>query len=183
MKHHSDLSIKGFCPASEFGAAAFAILAAFVFPAFLFLSCGREEMQSAESAGIEVKQVQTEQAGTEDVPSNPVPGLPEEPRPVSVVSVADPAPSDAPSAEKKMTSVTETELRKIKPVESSYIPKRVYSSGMEFEYVYYDGSPTPIPASVTKIYPGAFDGAGCEQYVREYYGHLMKLILGEDYFI
>ena len=40
-----------------------------------------------------------------------------------------------------------------------------------------------IPASVTKIYPGAFDGAGCEQYIKEHYGHLMKLVLGEDYFI
>ena len=157
MKHHSDLSFKEIRSASGFGMTSFSVLAALVFPAFLFLSCGREGSESPESVGIEVRRVQAEQAGIEAVPSNSEPIISEETRPVSASSVADPAPDDAPAAEKRKIRVTEVDLRIANSVES-YIPKSVYSSGMEFEYVYYDGSPTPD--SITLCYvpdPGEVD--------------------------
>ena len=156
MRLYFDLSSKKFRFASGSGIAVFAFPAVLVFPVFLFLSCEREE--TSKPVGIEDQQVQIEQAGTDVVPSNPAPVFPKEPRPVSAVSVADPVPDAAPVAEKKKIDVTAADMRKINTGESSYIPKRVYSSGMEFEYVYYDGSPTPD--SITLCYvpdPGEVD--------------------------
>ena len=68
--------------------------------------------------------------------------------------------SAQPAAEKKKVATVSDAalLSKIKSGESSYISKNAYSSGMEFEYVYYDGSPTP--ESITLLYvpdPGEVD--------------------------
>lgn len=161
MRYRSDLSFRGFCFASGSGAAAVSSL--FVFMLFsLFISCTRK-VDPAEPVGIADQQVQTEQAENEAVPDSPMPpNLPEERRLVSADSVTDPAPSDESIAEKKKIAS-----------ENTYIPKRVYSSGMEFEYVYYDGSPTPdkvtlcyvpdpgevdfvVPDGVTAVHTNAF---------------------------
>ena len=157
----------------------------------LFVSCAREE-DPAESSDIEKRQIPVEQAETEAVPVEQAEteAVPEEHHLVSADSVTDSAPSDAPAAEKKkvatvsdgapaaekkkVATVSDAALlSKIKSGESSYIPKNAYSSGMEFEYVYYDGSPTPdkvtlcyvpdpgeadfvVPDGVTAVHTNAF---------------------------
>ena len=123
MNHHSGLNLEGFRFASGSGAAAFFVPVLLVFPFFLFVSCEREN--PAEPAGIEDRQVQAEHAGTEAVSvADPASVLPEETGPVSAVSAADHALSDAPAAEKKKVRGTAAELLpKIKPGDSSYVPK------------------------------------------------------------
>ena len=147
MRRYSSSNSRRFRFASESGAAAVSILVSLFFLAFLFVSCAQEEEQT-EPVGIVDQQVQVEQAENKAVPDPPMPpNLPEERRPVSADSVKDPALSDLPVAEKKKVAS-----------ENTYIPKRVYSSGMEFEYVYYDGS--PMPDKVTLLYvpdPGEVD--------------------------
>ena len=67
--------------------------------------------------------------------------------------------SAQPAAEKKKVRGTAADLLlKIKHEDIPYVPKSEYSSDMEFEYVYYDGDPTP--ESITLLYvpdPGEVD--------------------------
>ena len=163
MKNGSSLWPEGSGFSSKTGETVLFVLAVFVLPAFLFLSCSRED--SAEPAGMERHSDQMKQTGfaQSDLPAEEKAAAAASVEPsASAVSETGPGPESGLSA-----STKEEKLGDRSPA-----PDQRYF-GME--YVYYDGSPSPdsvtllhvpdpdivhytVPDGVTSISSAAFLG-------------------------